>query len=405
MSPWSYLTGRRVRGAVVSAVLALLVCTGCGSQPPSEGDRSETHGDKGAGSAAIHARYVETLPGEEDWRAIIDVVTDGDRRVRLSYTVPGDDPVTIYSWVWDGHRVLEFGDDAKTTYSVLEATDVEQGLQSFLRSWIVKPGSDEFTKACRDAHQLQESRTIAGREAVGFNCGAGRWQATLWLDKETHLRLSETVATEESSEDVLLMAEEVTLDPPIDDSTFSTDLPPDRDEGGLVPSGSANEIRRADARRDVVATQDGGNPLVRPGQRDPDVVRTLVAHREHALVIRLHFRDLVPDRRRSQWIMVRVPGNDSYSVTVRWRRDGSTLLTIEHSPDEVACAGFAARMDDERDYMRIEIPRGCLGSPRWVRAGVLLERVEPETFRMLADDPLSDDPHPYPVMSERLYRA
>ena len=152
----------------------------------------------------IHARYVETVPGEEDWRAIIDVVTDGDRRVRLSYTVPGDDPVTIYRWVWDGRRVLEFGDDAEGTYSVYEATDVEQGLQSYLRSWIVKPGSDEFTKACRDAHQLQESRTIAGREAVGFECRAGRRQATLWLDKETHLQLSLTVATEESSEEVVL---------------------------------------------------------------------------------------------------------------------------------------------------------------------------------------------------------
>ena len=103
--------------------------------------------------------------------------------------------------------------------------------------------------------------------------------------------------------------------------------------------------------------------------------------------------------------MVRASGDDTYSVFVRWHRDGSTRLQIEHGPDVVACPEFAPLLDDERDFMRVRIPRSCLGFPRWMRVGVLVERAEPGTFRMLADDPLSDDPRPYPVMSERLYRA
>jgi hypothetical protein len=225
MSPWSNRRGRRVCGAVATAVLALAACPGCGSQRPAEGDRSEAGGDPRAQTDVIRVRYVQTFPQDEQWRADIDVVTGGDRRVRVTYTVPVDVPVTIYRWVWDGRRILEFGDDAEGTYTLHEHPPVEGGLVAFMTRWIVTPGSKEFAKECRGGHPLDTSMTIAGRDAVGYQCGADRRHATMWLDKETHLLLRLTGVSDESYDDGVLVAEEVTLDPPIKDSTFSTDPP------------------------------------------------------------------------------------------------------------------------------------------------------------------------------------
>ena len=49
----------------------------------------------------------------------------------------------------------------------------------------------------------------------------------------------------------------------------------------------------------------------------------------------------------------------------------STLVTIAELDD---CAGLTGRMDARRDRVTVEVPRQCLGNPRWVRAGVSAAR-------------------------------
>jgi len=172
----------------------------------------------------------------------------------------------------------------------------------------------------------------------------------------------------------------------------------------LVPAASADRVNRADAHGDVAAfIADSDEPINKPGKLDPDVVRTLLAHRDHAVVIRLRFRDLLPKKRRSLLTVVRTPGDGDYSVAIGWRRNGSAVVQIEHAPDVVDCPGLTQVLDVERNIIRVRIPRACLGSPRWVRVGMHVQRFLPATFTMLTDDPLRDGTVHFPRFSARLY--
>jgi len=174
----------------------------------------------------------------------------------------------------------------------------------------------------------------------------------------------------------------------------------------LVPSASADRVIRADAREDVAAfVADSDEPINKPGQLDPDVVRTLLAHRAQAVVIRLRFRDLTPHKQRWLMTVVKTP-RDDFSITIRWRRNGSSVVAIEHdSPDAGVCPNMVRRVNVARNVILVRIPRACLGSPRWVRVGMHIQRFVPSTFTFLADDPLRDGTVHFPQSSSRLYRG
>jgi len=273
MSPKSPMRCRGRNSAVGAAALALLVSTGCGAENGSTGNGSETPLHTAAGTQAIQARYVVTFPEDSDYRVVYEVVTAGEQRVRISLTVPSDYPVTVYRWVWDGHRVLEYGNESDPpSYTLYEAPAEEEGLLPFISSWIATPGSDDFAKECPDAQHLDTTKTIAGRPAIGFRCGTDRPQATLWIDQETHLLLSQTRIPSEGSENGVLRAEEVTPDPRIDDTTFSTNPPPGADVeviestgAGAPPpdeSDSQESAAALDAElREIAATTASSTPI------------------------------------------------------------------------------------------------------------------------------------------------
>jgi hypothetical protein len=172
----------------------------------------------------------------------------------------------------------------------------------------------------------------------------------------------------------------------------------------LLPAAEADRLRRSDARGDVGVADDGGDPVPAPRRRDPDVRRASLAHHNHAMVLRLRFRDILPEKRRWLGAFIETPGDESYSVTVRWRRSGTFTVSIEHSPDVVWCPLLAAAVDTDRDVVRLRIPRRCLGSPRWMRVGILIERPVRDGL-WASDDPLRDGTTGTSAMSRRLFRG
>ena len=180
------------------------------------------------GAGAIEVRYVLSLPEDEDWYAFYDVLTAGEQGSRVTLTVPVDEPVTVYNWVWDGDRLLESGDEADDlSYTLYEAPEEEEGLLEFVTSWILDPEADAFAAECPDAEPLEDTKQIAGRNAIGFGCHGDDAPTSIWVDSETDLLLSLIDIPEvgEGGELGTLIAERVRPDVPIESQTFSTDPP------------------------------------------------------------------------------------------------------------------------------------------------------------------------------------
>lgn len=121
----------------------------------------------------------------------------------------------------------------------------------------------------------------------------------------------------------------------------------------------------ADPIGDVVSHEDGGATTA-PARAPGDVVRTTISHTRTKVVIRVRMR-AVP---RGDWTssaMIRTPRAEFYLLQFKvddYRGFSLVKLTGE---GEVRCAGKSARID--RTALVLTVPRGCLGNPRWIRAG------------------------------------
>ena len=119
----------------------------------------------------------------------------------------------------DGNRALLHHAEAETPYTLMEAAD-EHPEDLPWESSPLDPNSDDFQEACPDADPAG-SKTILGREAVGYAC---TWKGPdegmdqpekVWLDKATRMLL----------EYGAMKATEFVVDPEIDEKTFSTKPP------------------------------------------------------------------------------------------------------------------------------------------------------------------------------------
>jgi len=175
----------------------------------------------------------------------------------------------------------------------------------------------------------------------------------------------------------------------------------------VVPVSSADQVVRRDARHDVAVGSDSDDyGMPQPGRVDPDVLRTIVAHRDHRVIVRLRLAEV--HRRatgRRLIVGVETPARGLYSVSVDWRRNGTATWQIEGYPDVVDCPQLKAELNARRDFIRVGIPRHCLGDPRWVRIYMETWRVA-NAGLVLVDDPLRSGRYHWPLgTTHRLYRS
>ena len=119
---------------------------------------------------------------------------------------------------------------------------------------------------------------------------------------------------------------------------------------------------------DLAADEDG--PRV-PSHVTSDITRTVLEHDTSGLEIAAHFRDLQKGPLLRMDVRVRTSQGGYYLTMTRvsGRRIRLTLAT--RSGREVECARLAGRFDGTGDTVTVSIPAECLGSPRWVRVGVM----------------------------------
>lgn len=133
-------------------------------------------------------------------------------------------------------------------------------------------------------------------------------------------------------------------------------------------------------------------PVALPDNTDTDVTRVTVSHRTHRVVLDAALRDV---QTTSGFLAYDIrTGTRRYVVMQRLGSDRTVpaFLFERANGHRVRCAGAEHSVDRAADTATLNIPRHCLGAPRWVRVGVGAAKFAETdtTTTFVADDALQD---------------
>ena len=202
-------------------LVAAMLVAGCGSadDAPAAKPRGESVTDRGQ---LVRVHYSWSLdPEGESGGVELDVIARGadQSRTKLELLAEKGRVDETFLFIRDGNRALLHNADDETPYTLMEAAD-EHPEEFYPASSPLDPDSDLLLRACPNPDPAG-TRTILGREAVGYAC---TWKDSdeamdqpekIWLDKATRMLL----------ESGPMKATEFVVDPEIDEKTFSTKPP------------------------------------------------------------------------------------------------------------------------------------------------------------------------------------
>jgi peroxiredoxin len=170
----------------------------------------------------------------------VNVVSDTER-VRSETDYAGRDSFDPALAVWDGKRLYLYRPEHAEKYLLFEAPDEHPDELTGLQVLGVRVGSERFARFCPGADRLAESRSVADRPAVGYQCGPGPLEQVLstreaWFDQATGVLL----------EAGPFHATSITTDPELDSETFSTE-PPEGAEVTVYPAKGSRYGQKAPA--------------------------------------------------------------------------------------------------------------------------------------------------------------
>jgi peroxiredoxin len=150
---------------------------------------------------------------------VVDVVSDTERvRSETDYREPDSfDPALD---VWDGRRLYSYRPESAEKHVLYEVPDEDLDELLSVQVLGVRVGTERFARFCPDADRLAESRSIAARAAVGYQCGPGQLAESfstgeVWFDQATGVLLQAGP----------FHATSVTIRPEVTRETFSTKPP------------------------------------------------------------------------------------------------------------------------------------------------------------------------------------
>lgn len=142
---------------------------------------------------------------------------------------------------------------------------------------------------------------------------------------------------------------------------------------GFVPAADAATWTHRDARGDVFDVSMGeGMPTRNRTDKATDITRFSVRHSRRQVSMTVNLREL---RGGSSTLMGRLltPKGDFMVMAMRSPDMRMFMLmdakSLDEEPDAGNCRGKRLRYEAKRHRIRITIPRTCLDSPAWVRAG------------------------------------
>jgi hypothetical protein len=140
----------------------------------------------------------------------------------------------------------------------------------------------------------------------------------------------------------------------------------------VTPAAQAATVTVDDARGDVWrVTADDLAPLGET-RVNADLVRARVTHGPRLVRAKLTFDELARNRDlRVAQLRLRTPNGRTYDATwssMQGQPRGAVSFARSRGMDEISCRGLAFDVDYAKETVSFEIPRSCLGRPRWVRA-------------------------------------
>ncbi len=143
---------------------------------------------------------------------------------------------------------------------------------------------------------------------------------------------------------------------------------------GAVPA-SAEVWRHSDARKDVtrVDTNNGDSYHKAPRNTTSDVTRIVVRHSKDRVILRMHLRDITAASGEARY-RVRTSNGGPYAIYQLMGDDQPAVRMaapyfIDGPGGEVDCPDANSTVNRRKDFVRLSVPRGCLGNPAWVRVG------------------------------------
>ena len=175
-------------------------------------------------------------------------------------------------------------------------------------------------------------------------------------------------------------------------------------------SAAAEPVSRVvleDPAGDVWAIGEGENvePVSAGDVPTADVVRAVVRHGRHNLLVRMTFTNLRRVEPQHYTAMIITPRQlRAVFVSAGPRRWDGRHQMVNGNFGNVKCPSLGHRINYDTEQVTMSIPRRCLGRPRWVRVDMsnFMFRGETEAdFQEIADNPHSADPDS--SLTRRLY--
>ncbi|MDP3969388.1 MAG: hypothetical protein Q8Q02_14050 [Nocardioides sp.] len=151
----------------------------------------------------------------------------------------------------------------------------------------------------------------------------------------------------------------------------------------LAAPATAETLVVQDAKKDVrVMDMETGSVTKDPAVRDHDIVRTRVAHRRHALVVRVKHRSLTGPK-AMQGTSVRIVTRDEEFSADWFRIKGmGTFVELTDQNGETVECKVTATNRPKKALRTLRVPRTCLGEPTWVRVNPMSLTVRKNDYRV-----------------------
>jgi hypothetical protein len=140
----------------------------------------------------------------------------------------------------------------------------------------------------------------------------------------------------------------------------------------LVPSAAeANRYTHVDATGDVVQSTNGSGFTPASDRVVGDIAYTTITHKRRNVLMRIQYRDLVPDTEiNGHLFTIKTPSmrRDVTLVATKGAYGGRAFMS-KPSGKKVTCH-VKRTIDYTINRATVKVPRSCLGNPRWVKVGM-----------------------------------
>lgn len=172
---------------------------------------------------------------------------------------------------------------------------------------------------------------------------------------------------------------------------------------GTTAAASAATWSHADATKDVETSTDHGQTSTTDAENaDTDITQVRAANNTGTVVVRFRTRAALPHRFVAE-IEIKTASQD---FTVDRVHVGSSAgVYLSNGMDDIHCADLTFAVDRSTRWVRVSVPRTCIGNPGWVRVGAFALTMNSDDSREWADDGLNTGIGSSRVLSPRIPRG